>query len=50
MVSYFKGREKIASIENKILMKIFGPKRDEQTGELRKLHNVELIISIGMGI
>ena len=23
-------------------MKIFGPKRDEQTGEWRKLHNVEL--------
>ena len=25
--------------ENKILRKIFGPKRDEQTGEWRKLHN-----------
>jgi hypothetical protein len=25
--------------ENKVLMRIFGPKRDEVTGECRKLHN-----------
>jgi hypothetical protein len=25
-----------------VLRKIFGPKRDEVTGELRKLHNEEL--------
>jgi hypothetical protein len=25
-----------------MLMRIFGPKRDEVTGELRKLHNEEL--------
>ena len=28
--------------ENKILRKIFGPKRDEQKDEWRKLHIVEL--------
>jgi hypothetical protein len=28
--------------ENKVLKRIFGPKRDEVTGELRKLHNEEL--------
>ena len=28
--------------ENKILRTIFGPKRNEQTAEWRKLHNVEL--------
>jgi hypothetical protein len=30
--------------ENRILRRIFGPKRDEVTGELRKLHNEELHI------
>jgi hypothetical protein len=28
--------------ENMVLRKIFGPKRDEATGEWRKLHNEEL--------
>jgi hypothetical protein len=28
--------------ENKVLRRIFGPKRDEVTGSWRKLHNVEL--------
>ena len=28
--------------ENRMLRKIFGPKRDEVTGEWRKLHNEEL--------
>ena len=28
--------------ENKVLRKIFGPKKDEITGECRKLHNAEL--------
>jgi hypothetical protein len=27
--------------ENRVLRKIFGPKRDEVTGERRKLHNEE---------
>jgi hypothetical protein len=28
--------------ENRVLRRIFGPKRDEVTGELRRLHNEEL--------
>jgi hypothetical protein len=28
--------------ENKVLRRIFGPKRDEVTGEWRNLHNKEL--------
>jgi hypothetical protein len=28
--------------ENRVLRRIFGPKRDEVTGERRKLHNKEL--------
>jgi hypothetical protein len=28
--------------ENRVLRRIFGPKRDEVTGEWRKLHNQEL--------
>jgi hypothetical protein len=28
--------------ENRVLRRIFGPKRDEVTGEMRKLHNKEL--------
>jgi len=28
--------------ENRVLKKVFGPKRDEVTGEWRKLHNEEL--------
>jgi hypothetical protein len=28
--------------ENSVLRRIFGPKRDEMTGEWRKLHNEEL--------
>jgi hypothetical protein len=28
--------------ENKVLRRIFGPRRDEVTGEWRRLHNTEL--------
>jgi hypothetical protein len=28
--------------ENRVLRKVFGPRRDEVTGEWRKLHNEEL--------
>jgi hypothetical protein len=28
--------------ENRVLRRIFGPKRDEVTGEWRKMHNEEL--------
>jgi hypothetical protein len=30
------------SFENRVLRRIFGPKRDKATGEWRRLHNEEL--------
>jgi hypothetical protein len=33
---------KLRVFENKVLRRIFGPKRDEVTGEWRRLHNKEL--------
>ncbi|KAJ4432581.1 hypothetical protein ANN_21204 [Periplaneta americana] len=35
-------KQRLRFFENKVLMKIFGAKRDEVTGEWRKLHNAEL--------
>jgi hypothetical protein len=32
----------LGAFENRMLRRIFGPKRDEVTGEWRKLHNEEL--------
>jgi hypothetical protein len=33
---------RLSVLENVMLRRIFGPKRDEVTGELRRLHNEEL--------
>ena len=33
---------KLRVFENKVLRRIFGPRRDEVTGERRRLHNEEL--------
>jgi hypothetical protein len=33
---------RLRASENRVLRRIFGPKRDEVTGEWRKLHNEEL--------
>ena len=33
---------KLRVFENMVLRRIFGPRRDEVTGELRRLHNEEL--------
>jgi hypothetical protein len=33
---------KLRMFENRVLRRIFGPKRDEVSGGWRKLHNVEL--------
>jgi hypothetical protein len=35
-------KHRLRVFENRVLRRIFGPKRDEVTGEWRKLHNVEL--------
>ena len=37
-----RGEHRLRVFENKVLRKIFGAKRDEITGEWRKLHNAEL--------
>jgi hypothetical protein len=33
---------RLRMVENRVLRRIYGPKRDEVTGEWRKLHNEEL--------
>ena len=35
-------KHRLRVYENRVLRKVFGPKRDEVTGEWRKLHNEEL--------
>jgi hypothetical protein len=44
LVSHIKGRDRLRVFENRVLRRIFGPRRDEVTGEWRKLHNEELHI------
>ena len=38
----FRDERKLWVFENRVLRRIFGTKRDEVTGEWRKLHNEEL--------
>jgi len=38
----FKEERRLRVVENRLLRRIFGPKRDEVTGEWRKLHNGEI--------
>jgi hypothetical protein len=33
---------RLSMVENRVLRRIFGPKREEVTGEWRRLHNEEL--------
>ena len=35
-------KRKLRLFENKVLMRIFGPRSDEVTGKWRRLHNEEL--------
>jgi len=37
-----KEEPRLRVFENRVLRRIFGPKRDEGAGEWRKLHNEEL--------
>jgi hypothetical protein len=37
-----RGEHRLRVFENRVLRRIFGPKRDEVMGERRKLHNKEL--------
>jgi hypothetical protein len=38
----FRDEPRLKVFENRALRRVFVPKRDEVTGEWRKLHNVEL--------
>ena len=38
----FRVERRLRVFENRVLRRVFGPKRDEVTGEWRKLHNEEL--------
>jgi hypothetical protein len=40
LVSHIKGR--LGVFENRVLSRIFGPKRDKVTGEFKKFHSDEL--------
>jgi hypothetical protein len=42
LVSHVQGRAQTEGVENRVLNRIFGPKRNEVTGEWRKLHDEEL--------
>jgi hypothetical protein len=37
-----RAERRLRVLENRVLRKLFGPKRDEVTEEWRKLHNEEL--------
>jgi hypothetical protein len=41
----FKEERRLRVFENRVLRRIFGPKRDEVTGEWRKIHIRSLMIS-----
>jgi hypothetical protein len=40
--SHLREKRRLRVFENKLLRRLFGPKRDEVTGVWRKLHNEEL--------
>jgi hypothetical protein len=42
LVYGIREEQRLRVFENRLLRRIFGPKRDEVTGGWRKLHNVEL--------
>jgi hypothetical protein len=41
-LSALREQHRLRVFENRVLRRIFGPMRDEVTGEWRKLHNEEL--------
>ena len=42
LLEVLREERRLRVFENRVLRRIFGSKRDEVTGELRKLHNEEL--------
>ena len=43
LVAHIEGKSRLRVLENRVQRRIFGPKRDEVTGEWRQLQNEELI-------
>jgi hypothetical protein len=41
-VSHTEGRNGLRVFENRVLRRIFGPKREEVAGDWRRLHNEEI--------
>jgi hypothetical protein len=41
LVAHIEGRTRLRVVESRVLSRIFGPKRDDVTGEWRRLHNEE---------
>jgi len=41
---HIEREKKLRVFENRVLRRIFGPKRDDVSGERRKLHNKELTV------
>jgi hypothetical protein len=44
LVALLEEERRLRVFDNKVLRRIFGPKRDEVTGEWRRLHNKELYV------
>jgi uncharacterized membrane protein len=42
MILVLREEHRLRVFENRVLGRIFGPKRDEVTGDWRKLHNEEI--------
>ena len=40
--SHLREERRLRVFENRVVRKVYGPKRDEVTGEWRRLHNEEL--------
>jgi hypothetical protein len=40
--SPYREKQRLRVFENRVLRRIFGPERDDMTGDWRKLHNEEL--------
>jgi hypothetical protein len=45
-----RDEHRLRVFENRVLRRIFGPKRYEVTGEWRKLHNEELLVNTVMNL
>jgi hypothetical protein len=49
-LTLLREERRLRAFENSMLRRIFGPKRDEVTGQWRRLHNKELRIMTGGGL